>query len=292
VIGVTPFQYSHVYLQAKPRDAWITMDPIMRDKPIGWEVPIQQRQIEKTYPINGPADAGIEGATMLGYIEEPRTEGSGAGRPHYVTMKSMLDNDSPINAIMAFPPNQNIPQIYPTQRARSIAPVLRSIQSADRTQGNTPAGMGRHEVIGPDAMAGMSVVKDINSQVVPAYMQTKTLAQVPEGADLMFSRAAQVLNPRRGDTVEYYGEENLAEKPTILPYTDVAGMDENFLAGVGMVGPGMGAGSSGRTVRYLAGDEIPEGAPPVVAAAPSSKGIATLAAVGLLTWLVLRKKRR
>lgn len=252
VIGVTPYKYSHVYLQTRPKDKWITMDTIMRDKPVGWEVPQGRRAIEKTYPVNGIEGIGATGGNMsgLGYVGDPRTVshleepsipyGAGAGargpkpvhRPNYVKMASMLDTDAPIDPMMAFPPNQNIPQRYPQQCAQSVAPEMQrlgpdGIHGEDETE--TMAFDGRHEVIGPDELASIEGKRPPENATVPAYMQTKTVVQRPEGVDAMFGRPSMVLDPNKGDKVEYYGRYSLAEKPPIRPYENIAGEEDNTL---------------------------------------------------------------
>ena len=55
-IGVTPDRMSHVYLQAKPKDDWISLDPIMRNKPAGWEVPPSAVKVRKVYLENFPTE--------------------------------------------------------------------------------------------------------------------------------------------------------------------------------------------------------------------------------------------
>ena len=105
------------------------------------------------------------------------------------------------------------------------------------------------------------------NQAVPAYMQTKTVMQAPEGVDEQFSRAAQVYDPNKGDKVDYYGHFDMGEKPPIRPYTGVGG----DLAGVygdpsgkmlpGMSGPGLGQGATGSENAVPANGAIPAGAP-------------------------------
>jgi len=49
-IGYTPRAFSHVYLEVNLRGQWIPLDPIMADKPVGWEAPAPV--IRKVFPIN------------------------------------------------------------------------------------------------------------------------------------------------------------------------------------------------------------------------------------------------
>lgn len=334
VMGQMPHQYSHVYLQAKPAGEWITMDPIMTQKPIGWEVPKNKRVIEKTFPVNGPDGLvqsgmqGVHGMSGLGFIGDPRVEshvespfiphdaGLGVrghrpkGRPAYVQMPSGLDTDAPIDHMMAFPPNQNAPARYPTQYAQSIAPqvpqltnrgvaqgpqgraIISAAMAADvarhrQAQGNprrvpkpagAPAGPipegffeesemvamnGWNEVVGPDALAGMT--PGVREQSVPAYMQTTTVRQAPEGVDEQFSRAAQVFDPNAGDKVDYKGHFDMGEKPPIRPYTGVGAIDGIYgdprgLMLPGMSGPGLGDGATGATTTSPT-EPLPAGAP-------------------------------
>lgn len=258
-IGVTPVQFSHVYLQAKPKDRWITMDPIMKDKQMGWEVPQARQAIRKVYPVNAPADVGTRGANMsgLGYVGDPRVEshleapiipldaGAGstrpraAGQPAYVRMPSGLDTDADISPLAKFPQNQSIGQRYPQQVATNIAPRLQRLTNAG------PQSMdGFYDVQGPDELAGCMGAVPPENMAVPAYMQTKTVRQAPEGVDAMFGRASMVMDPKKGDKIEYYGEWSRAEKPPIQRYENIAGMDETI--------PGMGEMPADRTVGALA----------------------------------------
>jgi hypothetical protein len=239
VMGVTPLQYSHVYLQARPENRWITMDPIMADKPIGWEVPQWRRVIEKVYPTNGPGGFSMQG---LGYVGDPRVvshldeptipldAGSGAApqriaaRPAYVSMPSGLTSDADLSPMMAFPPNQNMPQRYPDPRAYPVRPRLERMDPTEAQAIN-----GRYEVMGPEVLEGLGG-RTPDEIAVPAYMQVQTVSQAPEGVDVQFSRAALVIDPRKGDKVEYYGQYSLAEKPPIRPYSDVAGVGDEPVA--------------------------------------------------------------
>lgn len=163
-IGVTPFSYSHVYLQAKPKDTWISLDPIMKDKPAGWEVPNRVVKVRKVFPENVPQETTMSGVRGLGngdpfswYVgyqgggyahshlspaPNPRT-GAGPGQPvhapqaasPYVVMDSMLDSDAPIEQIskdMPAFPQQGITQtpggklLY--QRAQLLDKRIRSVR--------------------------------------------------------------------------------------------------------------------------------------------------------------------
>lgn len=165
-MGVTPFKYDHVYLQAKPKAAWVSLDPIMRNKPAGWEVPGIMVKVRKVFPentpgemsmgrhggLNGPLDwyVGYQGGgfahSHLSPAPDPRT-GAGPGQPvhapqaesPYVIMDSFLDQDAPIEQISrdmpAFPQQGLLQQQgpIPTQdpRAQSYqAKRLRSRSSA------------------------------------------------------------------------------------------------------------------------------------------------------------------
>jgi|SRR5215510_122541 len=44
--------YSHVYVEAQMRDgAWLALDPVASDKPIGWSQPLPADGFETTWPI-------------------------------------------------------------------------------------------------------------------------------------------------------------------------------------------------------------------------------------------------
>lgn len=331
VIGTTPVQYAHVYLQANPTGkGWITFDPIMTDKPEGWEVPKARRVIEKHYPVNGPDGwvhgmNGLQGQRKghamagLGYIADPRVEshldnptiprgagtgkqpGREAGKPAYVVMPSFLDTDQGVDHMMAFPPNQNIPQRAPAPRAQQLRPQLQrstvpgQIPVEIEDDAVTQAMHGQFETYGPDALAdfNMDYIGAVNSQSAEPHMQVPTVRQAPEGVDVQFARSAMVLNPREGDKVEYYGQIDQQQRPPIRPYTEVAGLGEyqDMLPGMGqfdgMAGPGLAADATGNEAQPdAATTPVPEGAP-----APSNTGkwlgVAALAA----TAYYLMKKR-
>ncbi len=59
VVGFSvPGSYSHVYLEAKEKADWLPLEPIVKNKPVGWEVPAPIAR--KVYPTN--SDDGIAGA--------------------------------------------------------------------------------------------------------------------------------------------------------------------------------------------------------------------------------------
>jgi len=67
-IGYSPQAFSHVYLEANVRGRWIPLDPIMADKPAGWQAP--NPVIRKAFPINradgfDPATENLEGLGAL-----------------------------------------------------------------------------------------------------------------------------------------------------------------------------------------------------------------------------------
>lgn len=67
-IGYTPQAFSHVYLEVNVRGRWIALDPIMADKPMGWEAP--SPVLRKAFPINraegfDPAAENLDGLGAL-----------------------------------------------------------------------------------------------------------------------------------------------------------------------------------------------------------------------------------
>ncbi len=67
-IGYSPQAFSHVYLEANIRGRWIPLDPIMADKPAGWQAP--NPVIRKAFPINraegfDPATVNLDGLGAL-----------------------------------------------------------------------------------------------------------------------------------------------------------------------------------------------------------------------------------
>jgi len=324
VIGVTPMQYSHVYLQAKPGGRWITMDPIMSNKPTGWEVPRSRRAIEKTYPINGPGglrgQAGVQGMSGLGYVGDPRVvshleepilpyeAGTGVrparypARPSYVQMPSGLDTDAPIDPLMAFPPNQNIPQRYPYAAMFPTAPWQRTLTHSGVEEAMHPteeaALQGQFEVMGPDALSQEQGSMPPANMSVPAYMQTKTIVQRPEGVDDQFARAAMVVDPHKGDKVEYYGHYDGQERPPIRPYHNLSGVygtssrdmlpGMGYLSGDSLAGPGLGQDASGND---LPPEQMPQEVP-AQGLSPLSKFLIAAGAIGAGFLLMKKRKRR
>lgn len=301
-IGVTPLQFSHVYLQARPKNRWITMDTIMKQYPIGWEVPASRQAIRKEYPVNLPA--GVNGMDGLGYVGDPRIEshveapfipldaGTGrqpmrnAARPAYVQMPSGLDTDAPVDALMAHPPNENVPRQYPQQRAVSTAPVQQRLTN----QGVQPRGMDGYGVMTPDILAGMNGAVPPSNMSVAPYMQTKTVRQAPEGVDRLFGRASMVMDPRKGDKIDYYGYFDGQEKPPIRAYQNIAGDDASmpgmgYLAADGLAGPGLGDGATGN------GSTSAPGPAPAPSVSNTAKfvGVAVAVAAGAMLLKAMRR---
>ncbi len=67
-IGYTSNAFSHVYLEANVRGQWIPLDPIMADKPAGWQAP--NPVIRKVFHINRAEgfDAAAENLDGLGAL--------------------------------------------------------------------------------------------------------------------------------------------------------------------------------------------------------------------------------
>jgi Transglutaminase-like superfamily len=192
-IGVTPDRMSHVYLQAKPKDTWISLDPIMRNKPAGWEVPASAVQVSKVYPENFPtelqmsmnglgdsaADASANGGTpggqhnsspfswFVGYQGggfttshlTPDMQPPSSGSAPYIVTDSMSDTDAPIEQISinapAFP--QDSYRIGPPPM-RNIGPVVPQVGAPQLAQAQTPV----------DPNAGQALAQ-ILQQPVDAY---------------------------------------------------------------------------------------------------------------------------
>jgi len=275
VIGVTPDRYSHVYLQGRIGNRWINLDPIMKDKPAGWEAPAHMRKTEKVYPENS-----IEGITMqrgvngLGYVGDPRIVSHLEADPvsttrtsgPYVRMNSFLDNNAPIeqlsNNAPAFPQNANVPQRMEAHLGQRRPKLIDRRQvpasAAARAQAEEDAynaaeyaamhpGQGMGDVMTPDMIAGMGAGE--MDQKPRANMQRPPVAQAPEGIDVAFGRNALVMNGKRGDRIAYRGLWAMNEQPPIshIP-VGVSGLDTGhrmmpgmgYLAGHSLSGPGIG----------------------------------------------------
>lgn len=195
VVGVTPDRYSHVYLQAKPKDRWIALDPIMRQHIAGWELP--NPAIKKIYPENEAEGFAMNG---LGYVGDPRVwsfldeapPSEPEGTP-YVAMNSMMDTNQAMDSQMAFPPNANLPYETPAYDAMSIA------------------------------VKGMGAISGGVTDVKPRRnMQTQSLAAIPEGADSIFARPAKLFS---GLPVMHFGPRDLAQRTPGRPVS-VAGIGD------------------------------------------------------------------
>jgi len=220
-------------------------------------------------------------------------------------MRSGLDTDQPVDHLIHFHPNQNSgrrmgPQPLRHTRPGPAGPPGGRIPAEEMHAAEQAALDGRHEVFGPDAIAGLSAVDEINSQAVPAHMTAVTMAQAPEGVDAQFSRAAMVLDPTQHDKVLYDGYWNDPMiKPVPEPLTNLAGPASNpkdMLPGMGHVagaaGPGLGDGASGATMG-AAPQEEEEGIPvPTPAPSPGIPTAVKVAATAGLIYLLFRNKKR
>lgn len=276
VVGVDQITFSHVYLQARPRTEWISLDPIMKDKPAGWEAPASRVKSRKVYPLNQSEEVhmngnnlrGLQGAP-LGYVGDPRVtshldpqQAPGRPAPAYVVMDSMLDQDGPMSQIsrdMPAFPQQDVTQMRQPV-ARSIKPVLRNIANANgqaRPANRSAAisvnqdsaseadimnaAMNPLHGIGTDLMTPdklQNVRSGIEFQRHEKNMQRPALAQTPEGVDVLFTRPNMISRFDKHDHVVFRGMYALNEKPPIRPYNGVDGMI-GVQNGAGM--PGMGA---------------------------------------------------
>lgn len=301
VIGVTPHQYSHVYLQAKPRNAWITMDPIMKDKPIGWEVPATKRAIEKTYDTNLPAGGSMNGLNGLGMMSPLEADPPPmAAKPAYVSMPSNLDTDADITPLMYYRPNQNAPAQYPQQRADWRGPQLQYLtnqglrnQPVLRPDAPLPpraADEGRFEVLTPDRMQGIGLDLD-QAQPAQAYPNMRPVLTKPEGVDLQFVRAAQVFDPNQDDKIAFQGTPDLQQRPPIKPLTSLQGMDPSMLPGMGVIygaGPGLADGATGNEVP----GQAHQGGTVTVPASAPNYGRLLMIGVAVAGGLYLLKRRK
>ncbi len=324
VIGVTPERYSHVYLQARIGNAWMTLDPIMKDKPAGWEAPKRMRAVEKTYqeniPEGNPMNRGVHG---LGYVGDPRIVSHLEPDPApqrrypgpYVQQQSFLDNDAPIeqlsNNAPAFPQNQNVPRMMRAHLGRSRATLI------DKRQNNAAAtakaeseeaayyaaehaamnpGQGVDGVWTPDQLAGIGTGYD--QEQPRSNMQVPAMVSTPEGIDVQFGRNALVMNGKRGDRIAYRGLWALNEQPPtrqipvgmsgMAPGTTGTGR-RSMLPGMGYLG---NHSLSGPGVAELSADDAQAPAPAAPLAAPKSsiKTLGLIAGAVVLGLYLLKKK--
>ncbi len=262
-VGLTPFKYDHVYLQAKPKDTWIALDPIMRDKPAGWEVPDRAVKVRKVFPENIPTEMAMSGLNGLngpldwyvGYqgggfthshlSPSPQPGKAGPAAP-YVVMDAMLDDDRSVQELcrnpIAFPQNDlTAAQMRPRLgqlRPKLINMTLPPAQvRANIQRDNAASGVGG--LMGPDDLADLADSTGIDRQMPYPNMQRPPVAQVPEGIDAQFLRPNMVLRTDKGDAIVYKGMYSLAERPPIRPYNGLAGTSH------GAPMPGMGHVRSG-----------------------------------------------
>lgn len=327
-IGLTPFKYDHVYLQARPKDTWIALDPIMRDKPAGWEVPNRAVQVRKIFGENIPAEMAMSGLNgpldwYVGYqgggfthshlSPSPQPGRAGPAAP-YVVMDSMLDDDRSVQELsrnpIAFPQNdvsaasmrprlgQLRPRLgnmtlSPAQVRANIARDNGASQSAE--DGSFNPRMGMNGLMGPDQLADLADNTGIDRQMPSPNMQRPAIAQVPEGIDRQFLRPNMVLRTDKGDAIVYKGLYSLAERPPIRPYNGMAGV---YGAGKGPTSgmPGMGGmparSISGPGVADLA--DLADGAATETLAPAATSGmpkILAFAALAAAAYLLLKKRK-
>lgn len=162
-IGVTPDRYGHVYLQAKPEESWIPLDPIM-PKPAGWEVPPSKVKVKKVYDENVPQELSVNNLNGLGDSTADQSAAGGTpggsrnsspwgwyvgaqgggfanshlspdykpesdGQSPYIITDSMSDSDAPIEQLSinapAFPQQTpGMPTNIGPAPLRNIAPQL------------------------------------------------------------------------------------------------------------------------------------------------------------------------
>ncbi len=323
-IGLTPYCYSHVYLEANPAGRWIPLDPIMKGKPAGWEAPASRVKLRKAYPINASEEVhmnghnlngvrGMAGLRGLGYVGDPRVVSFLEEEPApernndpYVVMDSFLDQDAPIEQISrnapAFP-QQDVSRMRPAV-AHRLSPKLGKIGANEAARRsaiddlnyndtesaafNPMHGLsGPYGILHPEQLAEMGDVMD--SQKVGANMQRPVLAQTPEGVDMLFTRPNMILRSDKNDHVVFRGMYALNERPPIRRVGNFAGLNgvprhQGMMPARSLSGPGMAE------LADLGDDTVPALAP-ALAPAPSSKMplIALgLAAVGV--YLLTRKK--
>lgn len=268
-IGVTPTSYSHVYLQARPGapgTAWISLDPIMKNKTAGWEAPRSMVKVAKVFPENAPEDVNMRSnVNGLGYVGDPRIVSHLSPDPvdepplsPYVVMDSELDTDLPIEAITNNQPVFGQNAHYPDGRGpqptlgrtrahlynHTLPPaeVVARIQAEEaqshltEQQIESPLDGFFGDFMGPEQLAAISD-KPIRREAPRANMQVPALAQQPEGIDTMFGRRALVMRGDVGDRVLYRGLRALNERPPIRPYEGMAGVQPSgSLPGMGALG--------------------------------------------------------
>ena len=180
VVGWSQNCYAHVYLQAQLGNRWVSLDPIMRQHPAGWEAP--NMPAKKVYAEND--SEGLPMSGLQGYIGDARVQGT---RPaNYVTMESMMDQNGDCSPLMANPPNQNLPHRIPQSRPLDRMGV---------------EGMG---------LEGLGATFNPAADRIPeAHAQRGTILAVPEGADSIFARPAKYY---KGVPDVVYGPKSLAAR--------------------------------------------------------------------------------
>ena len=293
-IGTQPGFFSHVFLQAKPRNDWISLDPIMKGKPAGWEAPQKMVKLRKVYPINASSELNMRGRNMngmrgLGFVADQRTwsflspEPAPPPQPSpYVVMDSMLDQDAPIEQIsrdMPVFPQQDVDQMR-VPRASWNGPRLRTMRNINATVAprrsaaistvqdaqteaaimeaatNPMNGIGT-DLLTPDKL--QAIKPGINTMRPDAYMQRPALAQRPDGVDVMFTRPNLIARFDKNDHVVFRGMYALNERPPIRPDNGFAGLHgaQPRVIHPGSALPGMGS-LSGPGLAELA-DEVEAG---------------------------------
>jgi hypothetical protein len=329
-IGLTPYNYSHVYLEANPTgNQWIPLDPIMKGKPAGWEAPASRVKLRKAYPINASEEVhmnghnlngvrGMAGLRGLGYVGDPRVVSFLEEEPApernndpYVVMDSFLDQDAPIEQISrnapAFP-QQDVSRMRPAV-AHQLRPKLGRIGADEAARRsaiddlnyndtesaafNPMDGLsGPYGILHPDQLAEMGDV--MAQQQVRPNMQRPVLAQTPEGVDMLFTRPNMIARFDKSDHVVFRGMYALNEKPPIRRVGNFAGLSGVFGVRQAPRHQGMmpARSLSGPGMAELAdlGDDVVPA--PVQVAAPASKlPLLALALAGVGLYLLSQKKK-
>lgn len=240
--------FSHVYLQAEVKQptgtAWMSLDPIMRQYPAGWEVPNAKRKkiydvnSAQGYAMNGLGDlfsepVGMPAQTYVGNPGQLRSflrpnANTVQQGPNYV---SQAANDN----------GWNNPEILPEQ----AFPMQANLPSSDRqgwgSTGKAPKGF----LDGLEADFG--AMRPSQPTSAPAYANATQVRARRQGVDALLSgdnvsivssghvRGGQIpgLKPTS------FGAPAMSQRPPSHTLTSVAGLDDATSAAAALQAPAM-----------------------------------------------------
>jgi hypothetical protein len=235
VVGLqTGGGFSHVYLQAEVKEptglVWMSLDPIMRQYPAGWEVPNAKRK--KIYDVNSAQGFAMNG---LGHM---LSESIGSPAQTYVGNPARTHSPwaPPINTIQQGPNyvsqsandnGWNNPEILPEQ----AFPMQGNTPDRDTRQGWASAGKAPNGFL--NGLEGdFGTMRPSQPTSAPAYANVGTVRARRQGVDHLLSGDNVSIVPSghvRGGVMPGiqptgFGAPAMSQRPPSRKLTSVAGL--------------------------------------------------------------------